>query len=71
MQMTVDNGATSEQSFYQAFRKAQEVFENSSAHSTEMVFDGISLLIYRASVYNDICTIYDLKRQIRRMKDGE
>lgn len=57
-------------SFWNAFKLAKEHFELYNDLSyVDFVFNGVSITVYRGSVYNDIATIYDLKCTIMRMEN--
>ena len=55
-------------SLYQAFKLAKEMNDTHCTSSADFSFNEISLTTYRASVFNDIAMIYDLKCELRRIK---
>lgn len=64
MQINIDKGL----SFYEAFKYAKEMIDTHNTNHAEFDFNEIYLTVYRASVFNDIATIYELKCEIRRIK---
>ena len=55
-------------SLYQAFKLAKGMIDTHCTSSANFTFNEISLTVQRASVFNDIATIYDLKCELRRIK---
>ena len=55
-------------SLYQAFKLAKEMIDLHNTSYVDFQFNKISLTVQRASVFNDIATIYDLKCELRRIK---
>lgn len=55
--------------FYQAAEHAIELAKKHK-ETVEFEFNGILILAYSTSDIKDLCLIYDLKHQIRRLKEG-